>query len=124
TGRLAFHMLGAIDEFQRELIVEGTHEGLASARARSRNGGRRPTLTETQIRMARQMYDSEEYTVQQIADTFHTSRATVYRALSDEGGFVYVVYRSNKSKSDATGRPMGETGQGEHSQAQYDADRM
>ena len=28
TGRLAFHILGAIDEFQRELIVEGTREGL------------------------------------------------------------------------------------------------
>jgi len=124
TGRLAFHMLGAIDEFQRELIVEGTHEGLASARARGRTGGRRPTLTATQVRMARQMYDSEEYTVQQIADTFHTSRATVYRALSDNAHFVYVVYRSGKPKTDATGRPMGETGQGEHSQAQYDSDRM
>ncbi len=29
TGRLVFHVLGAIDEFQRELIVEGTREGLA-----------------------------------------------------------------------------------------------
>ena len=33
-GRLVFHLLGAIDEFQRELIVEGTREGLAAARAR------------------------------------------------------------------------------------------
>src|SRR5208282_352600 len=32
-GRLVFHLLGAIDEFQRELIVEGTREGLAAARA-------------------------------------------------------------------------------------------
>ena len=31
TGRLAFHILGAIDEFQRELIVEGTREGLEAA---------------------------------------------------------------------------------------------
>jgi len=31
-GRLVFHFLGAIDEFQRELIVEGTREGLAAAR--------------------------------------------------------------------------------------------
>jgi hypothetical protein len=31
-GRLVFHGLGAIDEFQRELIVEGTLEGLASSR--------------------------------------------------------------------------------------------
>ncbi|MGW2426771.1 recombinase family protein [Streptomyces sp. NPDC001709] len=124
TGRLAFHMLGAIDEFQRELIVEGTHEGLASARARGRTGGRRSTLTATQVRMARQMYDSEEYTVQQIADTFHTSRATVYRALSDDGDFAYVVYRSGKPKTRPDGSTMGETGQGEHSPAQYDADRQ
>src|SRR5712691_9748596 len=45
TGRLVFHILGAIDEFQRELIVEGTMEGLASARARGRAGGRKPKLS-------------------------------------------------------------------------------
>jgi DNA invertase Pin-like site-specific DNA recombinase len=44
TGRLAFHILGAIDEFQRELIIEGTCEGLAAARARGRTGGRKPKL--------------------------------------------------------------------------------
>jgi DNA invertase Pin-like site-specific DNA recombinase len=31
TGRLVFHILGAIDEFQRELIVEDTREGVARA---------------------------------------------------------------------------------------------
>ena len=40
TGRLVFHILGAIDEFQRELIIEGTREGLDAARARGRTGGR------------------------------------------------------------------------------------
>ena len=39
TGRLVFHVLGAIDEFQRELIIEGTREGLQAARARGRCGG-------------------------------------------------------------------------------------
>jgi hypothetical protein len=74
--------------------------------------------------MARQMYDSEEYTVQQIADTFHASRATVHRALTDEGAFAYVVYRSGKTKTDSDGRHYDETGQGDRSKAQYDADRM
>jgi len=36
TGRLAFHVFGAIDEFLRELIVEDTHEGLQAARAAAR----------------------------------------------------------------------------------------
>ena len=40
AGRLVFHILGAIDEFKRELIVEGTREGLGAARARGRTGGR------------------------------------------------------------------------------------
>jgi hypothetical protein len=40
AGRLVFHILGAIDEFQRELIVEGTREGLGAARARGRTAGR------------------------------------------------------------------------------------
>jgi hypothetical protein len=31
AGRLVFHILGAIDEFQPELIVEGTREGLEAA---------------------------------------------------------------------------------------------
>jgi hypothetical protein len=46
------------------------------------------------------------------------------RDLPIDGDFVYVVYRNGKPKTDAYGRPMGETGQGEHSQAQHDADRM
>ena len=35
-GRLVFHVFAALAEFIRELIVEGTHEGLAAARARGR----------------------------------------------------------------------------------------
>ena len=45
TGRLVFHVLGAIDEFQRELVVEGTRGGLDAARARGRTGGQKSELT-------------------------------------------------------------------------------
>src|ERR1022692_514633 len=82
SGRLLFHVLGAIDEFQRELIVEGTLEGLAAARARGRVGGRKPKLTEDQVAVARQMYDQRDRTVQQIADALKVSRQTVYRAIA------------------------------------------
>ena len=43
-GRLVFHLLASIDEFQRELVVEGTREGLEAARARGRTGGRKAKL--------------------------------------------------------------------------------
>ncbi|WP_327044825.1 recombinase family protein [Microbispora sp. NBC_01189] len=44
SGRLQFHMFGAFDEFLLELIVEGTLEELAPARASGRTGGRPPAL--------------------------------------------------------------------------------
>jgi Resolvase, N terminal domain len=55
TGRLVFHVLGAIDEFQRELIIEGTREGLESARARGRAGGRKPKLNAAKAATVRRM---------------------------------------------------------------------
>ena len=66
-GRLVFHLLGALDEFQRELIVEGTNEGLAAARARGRVGGRKPKLAAGQVKQARLMYEDGGHTVADIA---------------------------------------------------------
>ncbi|MFI6513724.1 recombinase family protein [Streptosporangium sp. NPDC050855] len=86
-GRLQFHMFGAFDEFLRELIVEGTLEGLASARARGRVGGRPAALDAHGLEMARALYEMKgedgkrRYTVQQIADRLGVSRATIYRHL-------------------------------------------
>ncbi|GGT69851.1 helix-turn-helix domain-containing protein [Streptomyces atratus] len=65
-------------ELQRELIVANTNDGLASARARGRVGGRRPKLTPDQAEPAQQLYDAREKTVQQIADMFNVPRPTVY----------------------------------------------
>ncbi|MFE6962241.1 recombinase family protein [Streptomyces sp. NPDC057696] len=45
-GRLVFHVFAALAEFIRELIVQGTHEGLAAARARGERIGRPPAMTE------------------------------------------------------------------------------
>jgi len=81
TGRLVFHVLASIDEFQRELIVEGTHEGLAAARARGRTGGRKPSLTAAKVAHARELYAGGDHTVAAIASLLGVSRQTVYRAL-------------------------------------------
>ena len=73
-----FGMLSVLAELQRELIVANTNDGLASARARGRVGGRRPKPTEDQATLAQQLYDAREKTVQQIADLFGVPRSTVY----------------------------------------------
>jgi DNA invertase Pin-like site-specific DNA recombinase len=81
TGRLAFHMLAAVDEFQREIIVEGTLEGLEAARARGRKGGRPAKLTDAQVKVAKGLVDAKELTVGEIAAMFNVSRPTLYRYL-------------------------------------------
>jgi DNA invertase Pin-like site-specific DNA recombinase len=80
--KLLFHIFGALAEFERDLIRERTHAGLATARARGRVGGPKSKLTARQIGVARNMYQSKEHTVTQIAETLRVSRATVYRHLS------------------------------------------
>jgi DNA invertase Pin-like site-specific DNA recombinase len=77
-GRAMFGMLSVLAELQRELIVANTNDGLASARARGRVGGRRPKLTADQAELAQQLYDARDKTVQQIADMFSVPRSTVY----------------------------------------------
>jgi DNA invertase Pin-like site-specific DNA recombinase len=90
-GRLVFHLLGALDEFQRELIVEGTNEGLAAARSRGRRGGRKPKLTAAQMKHARELYAAGGHTVASIAGVFGVSRQTVYRALEPEAVKTHVA---------------------------------
>lgn len=43
--RFFFHVMSALAEMERELIVERTNAGIAAARAQGRIGGRRPALS-------------------------------------------------------------------------------
>src|SRR2546429_2703489 len=91
TGRLVFHILGAIVECQRELIIEGTREGLDAARARGRTGGRKPKLNARQAATVRRMYQAtgpdgkRQHTVAEIAGAVGVHRTTVYDYLKKEG---------------------------------------
>ena len=80
AGKLMFTVMAGIAEFERDLIVERTHEGLAAARARGRVGGRKPKLSPKQIAMAREMVDSGK-TIVDVAAILRVSRPTIYAAL-------------------------------------------
>ncbi|WP_420116544.1 recombinase family protein [Micromonospora sp.] len=87
AGRMFFHVIGAVAEFEHALIVERTKDGLAAARARGRVGGRKRKLGPKQVTIARAMLDETDpdgfprYTVAQIAAEFGVARATIYRYL-------------------------------------------
>ena len=87
AGRMFFAVLGAVGEFERDLLSERTRDGLRAARARGRTGGRKSKLKPAHVRLARQMRDEldddgrRRHTVQDIADELDVSRGTIYRAL-------------------------------------------
>ena len=79
TGRLVFHIFGALSEFERSLIVERTHAGLTAARARGRKGGRPQSLGKEKRDVAVQLYNQKELTINQICEMMEISKPTLYK---------------------------------------------
>ena len=83
NGRLFFSIMGALAEFERDLIQERTKAGLLAARARGRVGGRPSVMNAKKIDKARKLYDSRQHTVADIAEMLNVSVATIYRHLDE-----------------------------------------
>lgn len=73
--------MGALAQFEKELLVERTNAGLVAAHARGRVGGRPRALDEKGVATVRKLYRSNEYSVPEIATMLNVSAATVYRNL-------------------------------------------
>jgi DNA invertase Pin-like site-specific DNA recombinase len=83
-GKLIFHLMGALAEFERDLIRERTNAGLAAARARGRVGGRpRKLKTNGKVALARQMFADQSHSIPEICTTLGISRATLYRYVKE-----------------------------------------
>jgi len=80
-GKLVFHIMGALAEFERSLIIERTKTGLAAAKRRGKYPGRPTLLTPQQVRHAKKMLDRGEETTGSIAALFGVDRTTIWRAL-------------------------------------------
>jgi DNA invertase Pin-like site-specific DNA recombinase len=80
TGKLLFHVLGAICEFERTLIVERTKAGVAAARRRGRHPGRPRALSASQIARAKRLQATGN-SVRQIASMMEAAPATIHRAI-------------------------------------------
>lgn len=78
-GKLVFHIFGAIDEFERELIRERSAAGRAAALARGKKGGRPAALSEADKAIARTLLANPEITMKQIAKRLNISEPTLYR---------------------------------------------
>ena len=79
TGKLIFHLFGALAEFERNLIRERTQAGLQAARARGRKGGRPKALDSNNRTLAVKLYDEKHHTVDQICQIMSISKPTLYK---------------------------------------------
>lgn len=88
NGRLVFGIFALLAEHERDRIRERTMAGLASARARGRNGGRPKVLTEDKKALAFEALQNRNKSVKGIAKGLGVSEATIYRyqkELKDQG---------------------------------------
>lgn len=77
-GRFFFHVMGALAEMERELIVERTRAGLAVARAQGRIGGRRPKLSEDEWAQIGRLLAAGE-TRKRVSIIFDVGISTIYK---------------------------------------------
>lgn len=79
SGRLTFHIIGALAEFERNIIRERTIAGLRAAAARGRKGGRPKALNGDNLKIAEALLRDGLLTVRDVAKQVGISPATLYK---------------------------------------------
>lgn len=78
SGKLTFHLFGALAEFERNLIRERTQAGLAAARARGKKGGRPTALDKDKRALAVRLYHENIMPIAKICAMLGISKPTLY----------------------------------------------
>jgi DNA invertase Pin-like site-specific DNA recombinase len=100
NGRLAFGIFAAFAEFERELVAERTHAGLAAARARGRMGGRPRKMDRATLLMAVAAMADPKAKVAKVARRLGVTTTTFYVYLNRDG----TLKAPGKALLDETGR--------------------
>ena len=80
AGRMLYAVLGAVAQFERDVLRERTVAGMRAAKSRGEHIGRPAALTPAQIREARKMLDRGE-SPNHVARILRVGRSTLYRHL-------------------------------------------
>jgi DNA invertase Pin-like site-specific DNA recombinase len=81
TGKLVLHMLGAVAQFERDLILERTRAGLAAARARGKRLGPPVKWMPDMVQRARGLMARDGLNADDAAKVLGVSRRTLFRGL-------------------------------------------
>ena len=83
SGKLIFHLFGALAEFERNLIRERTNAGLVAARARGHRGGRPKALDPAKRQLAVKLYTEKQHTIIEICKLMGISKPTLYNYIAE-----------------------------------------
>jgi DNA invertase Pin-like site-specific DNA recombinase len=84
AGEFAYSVMAAAAQLERRMISKRTKEGLAAARKRGVQLGRKPKLTPIQVRQAKEKLDAENHTQSELAAMLGVHPRTLARALKRE----------------------------------------
>jgi len=83
TGRLLFHMLSAMAQFETELRAERQMDGIAKAKERGVRFGQQKRLTDPQVVELQEKREKGRL-IKELMKDYGISKATVYRYLKEE----------------------------------------
>lgn len=78
--KVVVNIMIALAQWERDLLIQRTREGVEHARAQGRVGGRKPKLTPDQEAKVVKLVESGD-TIGSVAEAFNVSRATISRVL-------------------------------------------
>ncbi len=82
-GRLVFHMMAALSEFERSLIIERTRAGMSAARRRGTRLGRPLKMTPERRERARALLASGEYSKRAVGALLGVHESTIRRTIKE-----------------------------------------
>lgn len=85
AGKMTMQVISAVAEFERDLLLERTHAGIARAKASGKRFGRPPALDEEQKQAVLERIDAG-HSISAIAREFDTTRQTILRVKASRNG--------------------------------------
>ena len=85
AGKMTMQVISAVAEFERDLLLERTHAGIARAKASGKRFGRPPALNDEQKLEVLARIDAGE-SISAIAREFETTRQTILRIKASRSG--------------------------------------
>ena len=79
--KLMLTLLGAVSEFEREIILERQREGIAIAKSKGKYKGGQKKLSEEQIKEIKALVKEKRLPVTEIARQYKITRQTVYNLI-------------------------------------------